>query len=277
LEGALDLARQGRLYPSLILHGSDEEGRRRAAIEIARTALCAEEPAQRPCGRCRQCRRLQWPDAKSDTFHPDLHVLERDLKTSTSVDATKRFLAAAQLSPFEARGQVFIVANAETLTGEAANALLKSLEEPGSGAPRHFQLLAPSQFDLLTTLRSRSLALYLGAAEDLAGDDVTERAASFAEAVAAYAASGSAVYVLSAAEILASAGPWQDARAGKPWSLAARTVLVSLDHPQMPAGVRSRLLALAQNLLEAVDLRMRGIPAERILDGLLTRHLVGHG
>ena len=82
-------------------------------------------------------------------------VLERDLKTSTSVEATKSFLQAAQLSPFEARGQVFVIASADTLTGEAANALLKTLEEPHSGAPRHFVLLAPSRFDLLPTVRSR--------------------------------------------------------------------------------------------------------------------------
>ena len=78
----------------------------------------------------------------------------------TSVGATKAFLREAQVSPFEARGQVFVIANAETLSGEAANALLKTLEEPPPSSPRHFLLLAPSQLDLLPTL-AKSLAVAL--------------------------------------------------------------------------------------------------------------------
>ena len=79
----------------------------------------------------------------------------------------KSLLHEAQLSPFEARGQVFVVANAESLIGGAADTLLKAMEEPYETAPRNFLLLAPSQFDLLPTLRSRSLSLYLGAGEGL--------------------------------------------------------------------------------------------------------------
>ena len=100
-----------------------------------------------------------------DTFSHKRGVLERDLKTSTSVEGTKAFLQLAQMSPFEARGQVFVIASAESLTGEAANALLKTLEEPPSRTPRNFILLTPSQLDLLPTIRSRSLPVYLGAGE----------------------------------------------------------------------------------------------------------------
>ena len=39
------------------------------------------------------------------SFHPDFHLLSRDLKTSTSAEATRVLLRQAQLSPFEARGQ----------------------------------------------------------------------------------------------------------------------------------------------------------------------------
>src|SRR6185295_9777727 len=92
-------------------------------------------------------------------------ILLRDLKTSTSVEATRELLRTAQVSPFEARGQVFVIASAESLSPEAANALLKSLEEPHLTAARNFFLLAPSRLDLLPTLRSRSLAIFLGAAE----------------------------------------------------------------------------------------------------------------
>jgi hypothetical protein len=273
LPAALDSARQGRLYPSVILDGGDVETRRRAAIELARTLLCeAVPPEVRPCGACRHCRRIVWPSAEEAAFHPDFQVLERDLKASTSVDATREMLKGAQVSPFEARGQVFVVASAESLSGEAANALLKNLEEPYVSAPRNFFLLAPSRLDLLPTLRSRSLAVFLGPAESLDPAAVEPLARAFGAAASAYAASGAPVYLLSAAAALAGAGGWEDPRSGRPWGLAASAVLRSLELEEAPAGRRARL-ALAEALLEAPALRLRGIAAERILEGLVARHL----
>ena len=134
---------------------------------LARTLLCEAEPAARPCGVCRHCRRIVWPEPE------EARAATASTPTSRSWSATSRprprsrrrasFLRTAQVSPFEARGQVFVVASAETLTGEAANALLKNLEEPHDSAPRHFLLLAPSRLDLLPTLRSRSLVALPGA------------------------------------------------------------------------------------------------------------------
>jgi hypothetical protein len=268
LEAAREIARQGRLYPSVILHGRNAETRQQAALTLARTLLCEASPEERPCGRCRHCRRLVWPG--EEAFHPDFQVLERDLKTSTSVEATREMLRTAQVSPFEARGQVFVVAAAETLSGEAANALLKNLEEPHVSAPRHFLLLAPSRLDLLPTLRSRSLSVFLGQAESAEASAVEPVARAFSAAVSAFASSGSAIYLLAAAEALCRAGGWEDPRASRPWAVAAAAVLQSLDS----AGEKRRaLLALAEELLDAPLLRLRGIAAERILEGLVARHL----
>jgi hypothetical protein len=279
VEGALAAARQGRLYPSVILHGRDAAARQQAALTLARAVLCEEpSPEARPCGVCRHCRRIVWPGsggAKGETlFHPDFQVLERDLKTSTSVDATRELLRTAQVSPFEARGQVFVIASAETLSGEAANALLKNLEEPHTSAPRHFFLLAPASMDLLPTLRSRSLAVFLGPAEAVDPAALEPLARAFAAAVTRHAASGAAIYLLTAAEALSAAGGWEDARAGRPWATAAAAVLRSLEiePPAAPAARRARL-ALAEALLGGPAMRLRGVSAERILEGLVARHL----
>src|SRR6185369_341233 len=87
LGAALELARVGRLYPSVILHGATLAERVAAAQQVARTLLCTAEEAARPCGACRNCRRIDFaPDA--EVFHPDVVLLRRDLKTSTSVEAT---------------------------------------------------------------------------------------------------------------------------------------------------------------------------------------------
>ncbi|MES1243439.1 MAG: hypothetical protein ABUT39_17650 [Acidobacteriota bacterium] len=273
VESALDVARQGRLYPSVILHGRTPETRKETALAFARTLLCEAAPAARPCGVCRHCRRIVWPGIGdrgdgSDGFHPDFLVLERDLKTSTSVEATREMLRTAQVSPFEARGQVFVVAAAETLSGEAANALLKSLEEPHVTAPRNFLLLAPSRLDLLPTLRSRSLAVFLGAAEAVGEEAVEPVARAFAAALQGWVSTGAGIYLLAAAEALGRAGGWEDPRASRPWAVAAAAVLQAVDSPH-----RRALLALAEDLLGAPLLRLRGVAAERILEGLVARHL----
>ncbi|MDH3402816.1 MAG: hypothetical protein OES32_08015 [Acidobacteriota bacterium] len=269
LEAVREMAVRERLYPSVILHGADEAARRAAALDLARLLLCAR-PGDDPEAVCPHCRRLGWP-GDGDAFHPDFQVLERDLKTATSVEATRHFLRGAQVAPFEARGQVFVVAAAESLSGEASNALLKSLEEPHLTAPRHFFLLAPSQFDLLPTLRSRSLAVYLGGAGDADEARIEELALRLAVALAEYRASGSAADLFAAAAVLGEAGGWDDPRAGRPWSLAAAAVRRAADAPDTGPG--RPLLALAEALLAAPQLRLRGISAPRILEGLVFRHL----
>lgn len=275
LRASLELARSGRLYPSLILHGGTEELRRQTVLELAGALLCeAGEPGLRPCGDCRHCRRIAWPDKSNEAFHPDFLVLERDLKTATSVEATRVFLRSAQVTPFEAAGQVFVVANAETLSAEAANALLKVLEESPGTTSRHFFLLAPSQFDLLPTLRSRSLALFLGSFPRPRSEQVSETAAQFGRAVESYFASRHSGELLAAAAVLESAGSWDDARSRGPWEVAAAAI-VDCAGSQPDPQRRRALLGLASDLLEAPRLRLRGIPPGRILEGCVSRRLAG--
>ena len=287
-EGALGLARRGELYPGVILHGGSGGERRTVAGELARALLCEAAPEARPCDACRHCLRIVLAEeggagasAEGAAFHPDFQVLERDLKTSTSVEAVRGLLRTAQMAPFEARGQVFVVASAETLSGEAADALLKALEEPGTGAPRNYLLLAPSQFDLLPTLRSRSLAVYLGPAAPLGEAEVAPLADAVAAALAAWAEDGGTVYLLAAAEALLAAAEaagesWSDPRASRAWSLAAAAVVRAATGEAaaaLPRRLRRPLLELAAALLEAPPWRLRGVPAERLVEGLVFRHL----
>jgi hypothetical protein len=284
LDAARQLARRASLYPSLILHGGDAEARRAAALDLARILLCEKPPEERPCGTCRHCRRLAWPGDEGGAFHPDFLVLERDLKTSTSVDAARTLLRASRVSPFEARGQVFVVAAADTLSGEAGDALLKALEEPAAGAPRNYLLLAPSQYDLLPTLRSRSLAVYLGAAAPLSDDDLAAPAQELAQCLAAYDDGASPLFLLLAAEVLLDAGGsaeggWDDPRAGRPWTVAAAVAgraavrAAGSTAPPLSRRLRRALLELASSLLESPPLRLRGVPAQRIVEGLVCHHL----
>jgi len=274
LAGLADLARRGRLYPSTILHGGSAETRRTAALGLARTLLCERaEPGERPCGACRHCRRVAWPEAPDAAFHPDFAVLLRDLKTATSAEATREFARAAHSAPFEARGQVFAVAEADTLSSEAGDALLKLLEEPGLAAPRHFLLLAPSRLDLAETLRSRSLAVFLGPSESAPEELLAGAARGVEESLARWRAGGTALFLLEAAARLAVLPGFDDPRADAPWTAAAEAVRRAALGGQLPPDLRRPLFALAEDLLAAPALRLRGIQPERILEGLLARHL----
>ncbi len=280
LDAVHQTAREGRLYPSVILYGLAADRRQQAAVEIARTLLCASSAEARPCVEpCSHCHRIGWP---GEHFHPDFMVLERDLRTATSAGATKSFLKAAYSAPFEARGQVFVIAEAESLTGGAADALLKLLEEPPIRAPRHFLLLAASRLDLLPTLRSRSLSIYLGPSEALGDEEVEVIAEAFGRSIDRYAGGPSPIHLLTAGEALAKAKGWEDPRARRPWATAAAAIARYLEVAERqqqgaPSARRTRLrrdlLALAMDLLDAPQWRLRGITHGRILEGLLVRHL----
>ncbi len=272
LEAALDQAREGRLYPGVILHGGDAPRRFEAALDLARTLLCDHEGPLRPCGSCRHCRRIADPE-ESERFHPDFVVLDRDLRTSTSVDAVKNMLRTAQVSPFEARGQVFVLRSAESLTGGAANALLKNLEEPALSAPRHFMLLTPSAADLLPTLRSRSLAIYLGHADEVDDADLEEIEQRVDALLSAYAARPAPILLLALGRALSETAPMNDPRDARAFSRAARLAVRASSRQDLPEGLRRALLGLAEELLLSVPLRLRGIQGLRIFEGLVAKHL----
>jgi hypothetical protein len=96
-------------------------------------------------------------------------------------------------------------------------------------------------------------------------------AEAFGAAVERFVAGGAAVYLLVAADALAAAGGWGDLRAGRPWEVAAAAVARVAAATAPP--LRLPLLDLAAALLEAPAWRLRGITAERILEGLVFRHL----
>ena len=254
----------------MVLHGGSVEARRDAALLLARALLCERtEPRDRPCGSCRHCRRVAWPGDDAP-FHPDFAVLVRDLKTVTSAEATRTFLEAAHVAPFEARGQVFVVAEADSFSAEAGDALLKLLEEPGLGSPRSFVLLAPSRLDLPVTLRSRSWSVYLGTTSGLGEEKIAEAARGLA---ATLARGPGAIRLLDAAARLGGVEKFDDPRAEAPWIAAAAIVHRAALEGELPDGMRRPMFALAEALLGAPALRLRGVPAERILEGLVSRHL----
>ena len=174
----------------------------------------------------------------------------------------------------EAGGQVFIIAEAETLSGEAANTLLKILEEPPESAPRNFFLLCPSPDVLLATLRSRSMSVYLGSQAMPDEDDVVALAEGVGQAIDSWLDTGSNAWLLGLAAILLSVSKWDEPRVFAPWMLTSSALVSALKASDWPRPVGRGVLELADDLLhKAPAMRRRSIPAQRILEGLVARRL----
>ncbi|MXY47624.1 MAG: DNA polymerase III subunit [Chloroflexi bacterium] len=121
-------ARDGRFAHAWLLAGPAHVGKMTLAMDIARLANCtADDAGSKPCGECRQCRRI------TDALHADVRVISQDgttRRTAISVDQIRELQGDAILKPYEGRRRVFIIEDADNFTQEAANALLKMLEEP---------------------------------------------------------------------------------------------------------------------------------------------------
>ncbi len=143
----------GRVPHAQLFWGPDGVGKELVTRAFARVLLCADPGALERgegCGRCGPC-------VKCDgVSHPDLHLVVAQ-KASISVDDVRRLQETLAYQAFERGRKVVIIRDAFRLTREAANALLKTLEEPPAGV--YLVLLAHHRNQLLPTLVSRCQAL----------------------------------------------------------------------------------------------------------------------
>jgi DNA polymerase-3 subunit delta' len=158
-----------RVHHAYLFDGPDGVGKERAAFGLAQALVC-ERRAPRgtdACGECSPCVRSLPREGQRRPVHPDVAVLERGLYDKDMIGRTTPetqdlsinqvrtiVLSRAAFPPHEGRAKVFIVRRAEELSTAAANALLKTLEEPG--ARTHFILLSSTPDSLLPTIRSRT-------------------------------------------------------------------------------------------------------------------------
>jgi DNA polymerase III subunit delta' len=114
-----------RLAHAYLLVGPQDSGKTQTALCLAQLVNCENE-AIKPCGECDACRKI------SSGNHPDVHVLGNDEMDSIKIEDIRFLLGRAHLMAFEAKTKVFIIRNIELMTPDAANALLKTLEEPAA-------------------------------------------------------------------------------------------------------------------------------------------------
>lgn len=137
----------GRLSHAYIFDGPEGSGKRTTALALAALLLCEAPHEGDSCGQCASCRQL------AAGTHPDCHLIEPDgrgIKIKQIRDLRARLSGTASYGGYT----VVIIDAAETMTLEAANAFLKTVEEPQG--PTCFILVTNGAERLPDTIRSRA-------------------------------------------------------------------------------------------------------------------------
>jgi DNA polymerase-3 subunit delta' len=137
----------GTLAHSYIFAGPDGLGKKRLALNLARSLNCRESSAGLYyCGRCASCRKIDSGN------HPDVQVILPETRVF-KIDQVRQLIQDIHFLPSEGTRRLFILESAERMNEEAANSLLKTLEEPPEKSI--LILLTTNLYALLTTIRSR--------------------------------------------------------------------------------------------------------------------------
>jgi DNA polymerase III subunit delta' len=144
----------GRLPQAYCFAGPPGVGKRTTALALAQAVNCqaplpgaiAGEPGD-ACGRCIPCRKI----ARAE--HPDVNVVQPEEKTVITIDQIRELRTGAGLRAYEGKAKVWILDPADQMQEPAANAFLKTLEEPAGASL--FVLVTATPSALLATIRSR--------------------------------------------------------------------------------------------------------------------------
>ncbi len=132
-----------KLAHAYLFSGFDGIGKRLMALALARLIFCDESNG---CGECNACRRI------NHNNHPDLHIIETDGQF-IKIEQIRDLQRALAFHPLEAKRHIVLIDAAERLHPNAANALLKTLEEPTHDTI--IILLSSQPQSLIPTVRSR--------------------------------------------------------------------------------------------------------------------------
>lgn len=186
------LLSSNRVSNSLLFAGDEGVGKRQFALELTKAFVCKDPSNYQACGTCAACRRADvfaFPTSdKGDDYervffskHPDIGMVI-PFKRNVRIDAIRDLEREANFRPYEAQARFFIIDDAEKMQDAAANALLKTLEEPPSTT--YIFLITSRPDSLLPTIRSRCQTIRFApvGADEIEKFLIDEKAFTFDEA-----------------------------------------------------------------------------------------------
>ncbi|MGB4783219.1 MAG: DNA polymerase III subunit gamma/tau [Candidatus Acidiferrum sp.] len=138
--------RNDRVAHAYIFSGARGVGKTTAARILAKAMNCVKGPTPEPCGECDSCKEI--------AAGTSLDVIEIDAASNRGIDQIRELREMVRYAPAASRSKVVILDEAHMLTGEASNALLKTLEEPPDRVI--FVMATTEPENLADTIRSRS-------------------------------------------------------------------------------------------------------------------------
>jgi DNA polymerase-3 subunit delta' len=218
--------RSGRVAHAYLFAGPAGSGRRAMAQAFAQTLFC-EKRGEDACGECLECRKVLHGN------HPDLHTVVPD-GASVKIEQIRELQRELSYRSPGAGRKVYIIEGSETMTVQAANSLLKFLEEPPS--PVVAILIAPGPQSVLPTILSRSQLVPF-----VPGDPLELEKALIAE--------GSPPLLARAAVHLASGLEAARALAQENWFAETRNVVIQLGK-ETPSRFPAVLLTAQQQVFK---------------------------
>ena len=149
-----------KISQAYLITGESMQGKEFIARIFANALVC-ENPSQGfdPCGKCKAC--IQAASGN----HPDIITVTHDRPGTVSVDDVRtQIVSDVQIKPYQSKWKIYIMNEAEKMTPQAQNALLKTLEEPPEYAV--IILLSTSESAMLQTILSRCVRLDMRPVED---------------------------------------------------------------------------------------------------------------
>lgn len=136
----------GRVAHAYLFIGPEGVGKETTALAFARALLCSRPAGGDACGVCRECRQVESGN------HPDLEIVKQ-AGTSIKIEQVRGIQRKTPYRSYQGGRKLFLIPQAEAMTMEAANSLLKTLEEPPEDTV--FILLSARPQVLLPTILSR--------------------------------------------------------------------------------------------------------------------------
>lgn len=138
--------RRDRVSHAYLIQGARGTGKEAIALLLAKSLFCEAKIDVEPCHICNACKRI------TSRNHPDVHFIEPDGK-SIKIEQIKALQKEFTYSGLESNRKVYIIQAADTLTLNAANRLLKFLEEPSQKTTAI--MLTENGQSIIPTIRSR--------------------------------------------------------------------------------------------------------------------------